>query len=304
MSSELESCINYNNKTTINGYELSNLLIRNGKKLELKPSELLVFIALASYYNGKPVFPKITTLSINTNLSDKAIRTALNTLIERGYLIKSKRGKNTNSNIYNINVKAVLNTVQSGKFYHAKAVNFTASYNEQTIITNHEKQQQEKEKKIEQKNVVVLSSLSPKYRIIKLTEVPEIIKSNKNIKNPCAYWASLSKEAKNEYLQKQTLEKVIAKKREEAKQKADLELMKRKKEIEEAKKQAQKPLKERFTRENAIRHITMLPDFLREKSKLAKELIEIYNLTDELCKKNEIHTKTIHTIPKSSEQRS
>ena len=296
MGSKLENCINFSNndETEINGYELSKLLIRNGRKLDLKTSELLVFIALSSYYNGKPVFPKIKTLSDNTNLSDKAVRTALNTLIKMGYLIKAKRGNHTNSNIYNINIKAVINTVKSGKFFHAKPVNFTASCIEQTM----EIKQQQKEKK-EKKDVVVSSY---KHRTIKIDEVPDIIKMNKKVLNPCAYWASLSQEARNEYLQKQALANAAAEKKAEAKRQADLELMKQRKEAEEAKKQARKSIEEIFSREDAICHIIRLPESFVQRSKLSKNLMKIYNITDEeLRERKETQTKeTTQTILENS----
>ena len=61
------------NNPRVSGYQLTTLLIRNGKKLGLKSSELLVFMALASYWNGKPVYPKINTLSDNTTLSERLL---------------------------------------------------------------------------------------------------------------------------------------------------------------------------------------------------------------------------------------
>lgn len=190
-------------KVKISGYELTTLLIRNGKKLNLKPAELLVFTALASYWNGAPVYPKISTLADNTAQSEKTVRTALNGLIQKGYLIKSKRNKN--ANIYNINLSAVLSavntTTESGKSDRTSAVNFTAPN-----ITNHEKLNKEtttckKSEKTELKNVVVFNPNSKKP--VTPADVPEIIKNNKKVQNPCAYWASLSDEVKKEYLEKQ-----------------------------------------------------------------------------------------------------
>ena len=190
-------------KVKISGYELTTLLIRNGKQLNLKPAELLVFTALASYWNGAPVYPKISTLADNTAQSEKTVRTALNGLIQKGYLIKSKRNKN--ANIYNINISAVISavntTAESGKSDRTSAVNFTAPN-----ITNHEKLNKEtttckKSEKTEPKNVVAFNKNSRKS--VTPADVPEIIKNNKKVQNPCAYWASLSDEVKKEYLEKQ-----------------------------------------------------------------------------------------------------
>ena len=187
----------------ISGYELTTLLIRNGKQLNLKPAELLVFTALASYWNGAPVYPKINTLADNTAQSEKTVRTALSGLIKKGYLIKSKRSKN--ANIYNINISAVISavntTAECGKFYRSSAVNFTAPIYRTNHVKSNKTTTVKKSKKIEPKNVVAFNSNSKKS--VTPTDVPEIIKNNKKVQNPCAYWASLSDEVKKEYLDKQ-----------------------------------------------------------------------------------------------------
>ena len=158
--------------------------------------------------------------------------------------------------------------------------------------------QQQKEKK-EKKDVVVSSY---KHRTIKIDEVPDIIKMNKKVLNPCAYWASLSQEARNEYLQKQALANAAAEKKAEAKRQADLELMKQRKEAEEAKKQARKSIEEIFSREDAICHIIRLPESFVQRSKLSKNLMKIYNITDEeLRERKETQTKeTTQTILENS----
>ena len=213
MDSAIQAINNDLTNRNLSGYQLTTLLIRNGKKLGLKSSELLVFTALSSYWNGRPVYPKITTLSENTALSDKAVRTALNGLLEKGYIIKSKRGKN--ANIYNLNVNAVLLAVESGKNDRTSAVKSTAPCN---MKLDHEKLEKTTTNKEEtkapasQKNVVAFQKKSF-HKIVRLDDVPPILREKKGIDNPCAYWASLSAEVKNEYLQKQKKKEELAAKK-------------------------------------------------------------------------------------------
>ena len=222
MGAELQQFTKLHEKIT--GYELTTLLLRNGKQLGLKSSELLVFTTLATYWNGEPVFPRISTLSENTTLSEKAVRTAINGLIQKGYLIKSKRGRN--ANIYNINVNAVKATIESGKSDRISAVNFTAP----CIKSNHEKlnneqQHNEPEPQKAKSNVVAFSSKSSnrKHRTITLADVPNFIKQNKKVKNPCGYWASLSDEVREELIQKHSEKLEKQRKREENRRKAEEE---------------------------------------------------------------------------------
>lgn len=212
MDSAIQAVTNDLTNRNLSGYQLTTLLIRNGKKLGLKSSELLVFTALSSYWNGRPVYPKITTLSENTALSDKAVRTALNGLLEKGYIIKSKRGKN--ANIYNLNVNAVLSAVESGKNDRTSAVKSTAPYNMKLDHEKLEKTTNKEETKApaSQQNVVAFQKKSF-HKIVRLDDVPPIIREKKGINNPCAYWASLSAEIKNEYLEKQRQKEELAAKK-------------------------------------------------------------------------------------------
>lgn len=243
-------------KVKINGYELTNLLIRNGKRLNLKPAELLVFTALATYWNGKPVYPRITTLADNTAQSEKTVRTALNGLVQKGYLIKSKRSKN--ANIYNININAVLSavnsTIESGKIYQSSAVNFTAP----CIKSNHEKLKKkttthEKSEKIEPSRTVVAFYSNSKSKSVTPNDVPDIIKQNKKVLNPCAYWASLSDEVKKEYLDKQkkkcdTEKKIIELRKAQ-------ELKKQKEQTKQERLKNEPPFWEVCDRDKAVEHL-------------------------------------------------
>ena len=63
-----------------------------------------------------------------------------------------------------------------------------------------------------QKNVVAFQKKSF-HKIVRLDDVPPILREKKGIDNPCAYWASLSAEIKNEYLEKQRKKEELAAKK-------------------------------------------------------------------------------------------
>lgn len=273
-------------KVKISGYELTTLLIRNGKQLNLKPAELLVFTALASYWNGAPVYPKINTLAENTAQSEKTVRTALSGLIKKGYLIKSKRNKN--ANIYNINISAVISavntTAESGKFYRSSAVNFTAPIYRTNHVKSNKTTTVKKSEKTEPKNVVAFNQNSRKS--VTPADVPEIIKNNKKVQNPCAYWASLNEDVKKEYLQKQKEKDEKTRKIIELKQ---IQVLKKQKEQEELEQIKNEPLFwEVCTRAQAVehlRHFLKMPKLLHSGYRI--DLMRKYNISiDELhaCK--------------------
>lgn len=276
---EFTSC----NNPKVSGYQLTTLLIRNGKKLGLKSSELLVFMALASYWNGKPVFPKINTLSDDTTLSEKAVRTALNGLLSKGYIIKSKRGKN--ANVYNLNVSMVISTVEIGKSNQSSAVNSTAPCN---MKLNH--------KKLEQRHGVVVSFKDSKgvegtatkeassTTVSAVSETQEdkyplclLKKVDKGeIHNIKKYWGSLRPQIREEYWEQD---------RKEAEAKARKERLQAEEEAKKAEErrlhelEMSKPLHERFSRGNTIRMLYNLRRFHNGNPKGHwAELVEYYNI--------------------------
>lgn len=261
------------NLQQINGYELTTLLIRNGKQLNLKPSELLVFTALATYWNGKPVFPRITTLSDNTNLSDKAVRTALNGLIAKGYIIKSKRGRN--ANVYNISINAVKSAVKNGKLDRTNAVKSTAP----CMKLNHDKlnQQQIKSEPPKAENVVSLKKSFNK-------EVPEQVKQYltlKGISNPAGYWKSaVNGGYADDLVSKATAELDRQERIKKNAEELRLQKLKEEREREELKAELSKPITEQWTREQAISHIYTLRNIIRKRhaNNLAEDLAKAFNL--------------------------
>lgn len=249
----------------LSGYQLCTLLIRNGKRLELKSSELLVFTALASYWNGKPVYPKIKTLSDNTALSDKAVRTALNGLLEKGYIIKSKRGKN--ANVYNINVNAVLSTVESGKNDLSSAVNSTAPCN---MKSYHEKLEQQHEAVVSLKEFKGVDEKATKeesctadsaFSEINFEKIPLCLKRKAEsgiIKNLGGYWRSLRKQIKLEYIEQDRKEKEAAERKAELKRERELREAAEREEERKRQEELSKPIQEQMTRSQALEQIRTL----------------------------------------------
>lgn len=275
---QLQRVTNGNNPK-LSGYQLLTLLSRNMGRLKLKQAEALTFMALASYWNGQPIYPKIQTLCENTNLCDKAVRNAIKSLIEQGYLLKSKRGKN--ANVYSIVVSKVLATVESGIKDRTRAVLNTAPCN---MKSDHEKLDQQHEENLSEqkpdKNVVSFPNFS-------LKSIPASIlakKTDKNgrpIRSHAAYWNSFTDEQKREYLRNEALEAEKARKKAERAKQAELEKQRLKEEEKKRQEELNKPLNEQWTRAQAIKHIWHLRNMrplLNKKNSLPAQLASIYNL--------------------------
>lgn len=240
----------------ITGYELSTAVIRRGFELGLSRSALQVLIYLCSCYNGKPVFPVLRTLAQCTMLSIKGVQLAIDELINKGLILKSHRKRN-NACTYAIGSK-VLELVgfgshnQTGLEVTTKPMNM--KLNKEKLSKNHHHDNTGKQESMKSDDVSFNKS-SKNHKHVSIEDVPEIIRGNKDIQNPCAYWASLNTEARKQVLkdndkllQKQSkvlefrAKKIEEEKREEEKKKQDRERVKL-------------PLKEQWTREAALKHV-------------------------------------------------
>lgn len=275
---EFQTVTNGNNPK-ISGYQLLTLLSRNMGRLKLKQAEALTFMALASYWNGQPIYPKIQTLCENTNLCDKAVRNAIKSLIEQGYLLKSKRGKN--ANVYSIVVSKVLSTVDTGTKYRTRPVPDTAPCN---MKSYHEKLEQQHEEtppasEPQKADVVSISSFS-------LKKIPPSIlakKTDKNgrpIRNHAAYWNSFTDEEKRAYLRQEEEKAAKAQKLEELKRQAQLEKQQQREEEKRLKEQLSRPLHEQWSKPQAIKHVWQTRNLHKGilKEGLTKSLVKLYNL--------------------------
>ena len=284
-----------NSNKHLSGFELTTLLIRGGlAQLHLNNNAKQVLLYLATCYNERNgvVFPRVKTIAEAMDISERGVIRALAELTEKGCILRAKRAKNCNKYII---TKKVLQLAAS-KESKNNTCNVTTHGHGDTSrsdtvtlpiykeIKQHEikKQQQTNEKlnqKPESKKVVVdFSKNFLKSRNITLNDVPASIINNKKVKNPCAYWASLTKEQKTQYLQKEQAET--------AKQ-AKIAELKKQEEIEKAKERAAQeienkrwnalPLNKKYPLNKAIKYIWSFRNFAR-KTPLMAQLIELYHL--------------------------
>lgn len=238
----------------ITGYELQTALLRGGLgKLELGNTASLVLLYLASCYNGGVVFPHIKTIAENVGISESGGKKAIAELLEKGCILKSKRHKGNNANVYSITNKVLClvntgtNKVPNGYFHDMKS-------NKKKLNKNHHHEHAGNPESIKSDDVLSSNS-SLKHVHVSIEDVPEIIKENKKVLNPCSYWASLNTEARKQVLKDndkllQKRSKVVefrAKKIEEEKKEEE----KKKQDRERAK----LPLKEQMTREAALDYV-------------------------------------------------
>lgn len=283
----------------LSGFDLTTLLIRGGlRNLGLNSNAKQVLLYLATCYNERNgvVYPRVKTIAEAMDISERGVIRALQELTEKGCIIRSKRKKNSNEYVI---TKKVLQSSDVITDVH----NDTSSSDTVSSLMNEVKQHEVKKQQTtctnvqpEPKNsnvVVSLYSFSKKHKAVTLAEVPDIIKQNKNIKNPCAYWASLSEEQKNEYLQKQRNREEVRRKTEELKC-AEAEAKAR--EEAQLREELNKPLNERFTKQQAIKHVWQLRNIHKGniKAGLTKDLIELYNLDVlAICQMSETELKQI-----------
>lgn len=278
-----------NKSQHLSGYELTTQLIRGGlANLELNTNAKLVLLYLATCYNEQKgiVYPRQSTMAAALQISERGIVRALKELISKGLIMKTKRGKN--KNVYVITSKVL----QSGHGDTSPGQNDTSSSDTVSLPCKHELKQHEVEEQQQvvevkeeltqiQSVVVPFKKSSSKKATVTIDDVPPIIRNNKKIENPCAYWASLDDTAKAGYLQKQAAEEDKQRIREENKRAAALRAAKAAEEKRIAAEQAQKPLDEQFDLESAAKFIWNMRNLAHNKkvrAGMCTELATLYNL--------------------------
>lgn len=290
---QLQSFTKSNNAPQhLSGFDLTTLLIRGGlAQLHLNANAKQVLLYLATCYNEKNgvVFPRVRTIAEAMEISERGVIRALAELTEKGCIIRSKRKKNSNEYVI---TKKVLQ-VQTPEAQKNDVADDTTHGHDDTSsndtmslpmyeVKQHEVEEQQQstgapEEQKKKSVVVSFSNFSSKHKAVTLADVPEIIKQNKKVKNPCAYWASLTEEQKNEYLEKQRNKEEIRREKEKARR-AEAEA----KEKEKAEREAWNalPLNEQFSKQSAIKHVWGLRMIHKGHLKpgLTKSLVELYNL--------------------------
>lgn len=282
MGSVFQSNLKELTKGNISGYELTYQTLHRLNEFELTATAKLVLVFLTTHFNveknGAVVFPSISHISETLGIGQTATKQAIKDLISQGLIFKSKLNKSGNHNKYVITSKVQNPTFKSTKSDFFKRSDSDRFMIEQVKGTN-KKTTKEIKKNETKKNVVALKKISSKRHSIELEEVPEIIKTNKKVKNPCAYWASLSEEVKKEYLKKEAEIQATTTKVEEKKKEEIARKIKEKEEREKAKEMKQLPLEQRYSREEAVQLVKSLKR-LPVKSRFAESLVSAFGIKE------------------------
>ena len=256
------------NSGKLTGFELTHNTLKRLNEFDITISAKLVLVFLTTFYNVEKndavVFPSIHHIADTLGIGQTAVKQAIKDLVMQGLILKSKLNKGGNHNKYIFAAKVQNPTVkQSKNDRFMNRTNKSEQIKEQTAKILERKHFQDT-------NVVVL-----KKQTVTDADVPDFIKKNKNIQNPCAYWASLSDKIKAELIKKDLEVQAAAQKKLEEKQKKE---QLRIAEVQEREKLKSMTLKEKYTKKQAIALINAMPAEIRKISKIAKELMELYQL--------------------------
>lgn len=271
-------------KDHLSGYELTYNTIKNLARYDITPTAKLVLVLLTTHYNnaknGAVVFPSMPTIADTLGIGLTATKKAIKDLIEAGAIIKAKRNKvRGNCNKYALTTKVLNTTVKQ-----SKNELFKRSDCDLFMITSKENLNNQSasapEAPQQHKEVVIdfSSKSSKKHNRVILEEVAETIRNNPKIKNPCAYWATLTEAERKTIFDRENQEKEKAARREKLKKEA-AEAEAR----EEAERKAFEalPIEQRQPKGQTIRNIWHTRHFLKQGKKpfsYLNEAIAHYNL--------------------------
>lgn len=171
-------------------YELTTEIVKNLSQFDITPTAKLVLIFLTTHYNeeknGAVVFPSMPYISEKLGIGLTAVKQGIKDLISKGLIIKSKRDKiRGNYNKY-------LLTQKVQKPASERSENECLKETENDLFMRTNKNEQIKE----QTNVAFFKK---RHKTVTIEDVPDLIKKNPKVKDPCAYWASLSDDVKAGY---------------------------------------------------------------------------------------------------------
>ncbi len=268
----------------ITGFELTKIVLHNLKHFGLKPQTKTVLWVLIDCYNpenGSVVFPSIEYIATVGAMGLTSAKEGIKELINKGLIIKSKRGKiRGNYNKYLLTPKVQNPTSEQSENELLKQ----PESDRFMIRTNKERKNKKQTTIVEDvkpiKDVVISLKTFSSKKTVTLDDVPEIIKNNPKVDNPCAYWASLSDEVKAEKIKEQEEKEAQVKKCEERREQQILELKNKKIAEQKLREECNKPLSEQYTYETAC---AFLKNLAKVEKKLiykgiAKDLTEIFNI--------------------------
>lgn len=234
----------------ITGFELTKIVLHNLKHFGLKPQTKTVLWVLIDCYNpenGSVVFPSIEYIATEGAMGLTSAKEGIKELINKGLIIKSKRGKiRGNYNKYLLTPK-----VQNPTSEQSENELLKQSESDRFMIRTNKERKNKKQTTIVEdvkpvKDVVVSLKTFSSKKTVTLEDVPEIIKNNPKVDNPCAYWASLSDEVRAEKMKEQEEKEAQAKKREEKRIREQIREEEKKEQEEKFLKEVKKPLPEDF----------------------------------------------------------
>ena len=243
----------------ITGFELTKIVLHNLKHFGLKPQTKTVLWVLIDCYNpenGSVVFPSMEYIATEGAMGLTSAKEGIKELINKGLIIKSKRGKiRGNYNKYLLTPK-----VQNPTSEQPENELLKQSESDRFMIRTNKERKNKKQTTIVEdikpiKDVVVSLKTFSSKKTLTLDDVPEIIKNDTKIGNPCAYWASLSDEVKSEKIKEQEEKEIQIKKREERQKQKLLEEKNKKIAQQKLQEECRKPLTEQFTYQQACKMI-------------------------------------------------
>ena len=281
----LEEFTNLHESTS---YELITKWLDKGFTLGLSSNSLQVMTVLLRFYNPqkKFVFPHQTTIAERTNTSIASVKRALNELMKANLIIKRRTQR---GNVYGF-TGSLFALLDSSNCPLPIAQNEPCMDKNQISQTSKEHHHIEQEEQRQVKNDDDFqSNSSKKSKHVRLEDVPQHLKDNPKIKDPCAYWAFLTEEEKQKQLKIATeIERkklVSLEKKRKEKEAEEREKEQKRRELEEK----SKPVNERYNYDSACSQILTLARINRRCAfgGLAKELAETFNIdVEELLRKN------------------
>ena len=273
-------------KLHVSGYQLTTALLRGGiASLELNNTASLVLLYLASCYNGGAIYPRISTIASNVGISEISVKRGIAELLNKQCLMKSKRHNGTNANCYVLTQK-ILSMYQNGtnkgitmiptcmKLNHEKL-----EKQQQVVVSFENKVKGAEEETSREASSTAVSVSSETQSKFNLDEIPEIILKNKKIRNVKRYWGSLRPAIKLEYLHEQEKKDRLKKEREKQERQ---EAERKAKEKAEQEAYEKLPLNERWSYQQAVKHVWSMRWILNRRGHhaigLTADLIELYNL--------------------------
>ncbi len=268
----------------LTGFELTKIVLHNLKHFGLKPQTKTVLWVLIDCYNpenGSVVFPSMEYIATEGAMGLTSAKEGIKELINKGLIIKSKRGKiRGNYNKYLLTPKVQNPTLEQPENELLKQ----SETDRFMIRTNKERKNK---KQTTKENVVVSLKTFSSKKTITLDDVPEIIKNNPKVDKPCAYWASLSEEVKAEKIKEQKKNEEKARKREFNRKKA---LKQKQEEAKKLQEEASKPtIFEGATKEEALDYCARFGSesnrrCLTNPNSMVFKLVEKFSLNiDEIC---------------------